>query len=119
MNEVMGLFAKYLAEKLDYPVFVERAEDLTIEEYVILTWTSRTHDEAVRGNTHVFKCHIEAYSRKSNPYSHYIMAEAIINLLPHKISLGEHVVDVDKVCNYMELDGAKKADILVTLTERV
>lgn len=118
MNEVMGLFAKYLSENLTIPVFVERTENLTIDEYVMISWLSRTHDEAVGSDTHTYKCQIEAYSQKSNPYSHYIIAEDIIDLLPHKIALGDHIVDVGKIVNYMELDGARKADILATLTER-
>jgi hypothetical protein len=119
MNEIMGKFAKYLSDNLTFDVVVEDTEDLlTRNEYVLLEWFSRTHDEAVGSETHVFKAHVQAYSKSSNPYAHIKMAEEILAILPHKILLGSDVVDVDKIVNYMELDGARKADILVTLTSR-
>jgi hypothetical protein len=124
MKTTITNFNKYLIDNLpySYPSQISLGQPLdyeNLDEYIQISWRSGTQDESLHANRQSADCHIECFTRKPNVYAHFEMANTVLDILKHLITLPNTSVRVGDVrVNLMELEGnIKKADILFTIYE--
>ena len=110
---------KYLMDRIPYKVSIGGNIDYgSVDQFVRISWPNMDTLTAVSGNTENASLRIECYTKKLNVYDHMDMALSVISLFKHHIRLenGDVIEQVGEIqVNYLDLDGAKKANILINL----
>lgn len=120
MLESIKYMNKYLEEHLSpIPVTLSGKIDYKNNDQIIsVSWPSEDSISGVSFSKTDAVLRIECYSKKTNFYDHREMAKTVKALFKHHIVLenGDVLEQVGEIqTNYLPLDGANKANILINI----